>query len=188
MPQKTNNNTDRLIDEGRFEDFFRQNFQTACLVALRYVDDIAHAEDIVQEIFLSIWEKRKQNLMVLNLKHYLFSSVKNRAINFVQREKYTTITLDEEIDLPNMDDNAFRKEELAVKISKTIPQLPPRCQEIFKLAYCENLTYQQIADELEISKNTVKTQMGIAYKTLRENLKGLVISLFCMVKSFIKKK
>ncbi len=168
-----------LSSESEFGVFFRTNYHAACLIALRYVKDYHVAEDLVQDVFVTLWEKRAQFQVHVNLKNYFFIAVKNHTLNMVMRNKSVTVSLSELfIDLPEEDNsNVFIREEMAAKVYKAIRELPQGCQAIFRLAYEQNYTYQEIADELKISKNTVKTQMGIAYKQLRDKLNSLTINL-----------
>ena len=164
------------LTKKQFGIFFRENYHSACLVALRYIADFARAEDLVQDVFSTIWEKRETLHIQTGLKNYVLTAVKNHAINQVQRDKNLTVSLSELlIDFEEEESqDRFDDEELAVNIASAIEELPTACRNIFNLAYCEKLTYQQIADQLNISKNTVKTQMGIAYRQLRKNLRGLL--------------
>ena len=176
----TNSNQIDLIlkDISSFEIFFKKNYHVACLVALKYLPDQQQAEDIVQETFIYIWQKRNELNIRTNFKAYLFTAVRNRCLNFVRREQKL-----EEIseDMPEIEgDFNFSDEELSVKIAQSIESLPPQCKKIFLLAYKENLTYNEIADTLDLSKNTIKTQMGIAYKILRENLKSYLSILIIL--------
>ncbi|TKG95481.1 RNA polymerase sigma-70 factor [Puteibacter caeruleilacunae] len=177
----------QLTDKPMFGRFFKRHYHAACLAALKYVKDISIAEDLVQEVFLNLWEGRENYAVNTNLKAYLFTSVRNRALNFVQREKTDTLSLDVDpaVEMKQENESVNRDEELAVKIASGMKLLPPRCQQIFRLAYLDGYTYQEIADELSVSKNTVKTQMGIAYRILREQLKEYVVGLFNML--FLKK-
>ncbi|MCE4565747.1 RNA polymerase sigma-70 factor [Maribellus sp. CM-23] len=167
-----------MLTKEQYGTFFKKNYHTACLVALRYIPDIDRAEDMVQDVFVALWEKRKELQIERNLKSYLLSTVKNHAINRIQRDKTNTVSLSKlEIDLEESESEEFEKEELSVKLAEAIKTLPPACHNIFSLAYKENFTYQQIADELNLSKNTVKTQMGIAYRQLRDKLRQSLIVL-----------
>jgi RNA polymerase sigma-70 factor (ECF subfamily) len=172
-----------LSSEDRFGEFFSKNYQTACLIALRYVKDYSLAEDLVQDVFVALWEKKAEVQVHTNLRNYFFRAVKNHSINLVQRNKSIVSSLSALfIELPEEEDaNSFSQEEMAVKVCDAIQELPPACRSIFKLAYEQNYTYQEIADALHISKNTVKTQMGIAYKQLRNKLNALVISLLNII-------
>jgi len=172
-----------LSSEDRFSDFFCKNYKTACLIALKYVKEYNLAEDLVQDVFIMLWEK-KENLQIhTNLSNYLFTAVKNHSINLVQRNRSITTSLSELfVDLPEEEaSNSFSQEELAVKVYKAIQELPQACQAIFRLAYEQNYSYQEIADTLHVSKNTVKTQMGIAYKQLRIKLNHLIVSLLNII-------
>lgn len=177
--QKEEGNTQANLTKKQFGVFFRENYHTACLVALRYIADSARAEDLVQDVFCAIWEKKETLNIKTGLKNYFLTAVKNHALNQVQRDKSRTVSLSELlVDLAEEEKNDnFDDEELAVNIASAIEELPAACRNIFNLSYCEKLTYQQIADQLNISKNTVKTQMGIAYRQLREKLKKWVVVL-----------
>jgi RNA polymerase sigma-70 factor (family 1) len=174
--------TQTILTKKQFGDFFRENYHTACLVALRYITDSARAEDLVQDVFCAIWEKKETLKIKTGLKNYFLAAVKNHAINQAQRGKANTVSLSVLlVDLAEEEKNErFKDEELAVKIASAIAELPPACRSIFSLAYREKMTYQQIADRLNVSKNTVKTQMGIAYRQLREKLKKWVVVLFSL--------
>lgn len=175
-----------LNSEEGFNDFFSKNYSTACLIALKYVKDYNIAEDLVQDVFVALWEKKGNIQIHNNLRNYFFTAVKNHSINLIQRNKSVTTSLSELfIDLPEEDtSNSFSQEELAVKINKAIQELPQACQLVFRLAYEQNYSYQEIAETLQISKNTVKTQMGIAYKQLRAKLNNMIVTLLL----FIQKK
>lgn len=171
-----------LVDVDSFGYFFKANYHTACLVANRYVHDNQEAEDVVQDVFIRIWEKRDELNIHTNLKHYLLNSVRNTSINYIQRKKGLSVDLEigDTQHLKDENDSEFLNEEFASKIDRAIENLPPRCKRIFLLAFVDNLTYQEIADTLGLSKNTVKTQMGIAYKLLREQLKDSFFNLFLL--------
>jgi len=168
-------------DKERFCNFFKENYQTACLIANRYVKDLEQSEDLVQDVFTALCERWDSVQKCVNPGYYLFTAVKNHALNHIQRKKKETVAFSNIInEIPEEDTTgSFDKELLAVKILHAIDELPPQCKKIFNLAYEKNLSYQEIADELNLSKNTVKTQIGIAYKSLRFQLNSLVIIGLC---------
>ncbi|RIH67244.1 RNA polymerase sigma-70 factor [Mariniphaga sediminis] len=180
--KEMDNRNSPILTKKQFGDFFQKKYHTACLVALRYLTDTDQAEDLVQDVFVTFWEKREDLKIKTNLQNYFFTAIKNHALNQVQRDKSQTVPLSELlIDLAEEENHErFDDEELAVNIALAIDELPAACRNIFTLAYREKLTYQQIASHLDISKNTVKTQMGIAYRQLREKLKKWVVVLFCL--------
>jgi len=166
-----------------FENFFRENFQAASLVAFRYISDRALVEDIVQDSFVIIWEKQPQIFTNKeDLRKYLFVTVRNRAISYLRSIKIKHVDLEAYLSEAGLSDQEklYDDEELAIRILKATQKLPDRCREIFMLAYIENLTYNHIAERLSISKNTVKTQMVIAYRVLREELKELYLGFLVL--------
>lgn len=174
-------------DKERYGLFFKDNYQTACLIANRYVKNLVQSEDLVQDVFTAMWERWESVQKCINPKNYLFTAVKNHSLNHIEREKNETVAFSDIFnEIPVEDTNSsYDKEMMAVKILHAIDELPPQCKKIFKLAYQNDLTYQQIADELNISKNTVKTQMGIAYKSLRFQLNPFVIIGLCIFRKKI---
>ncbi len=165
------------MDEEHFRLFFRENYKVACLIANRYVKNMEQSEDLVQDVFTALWERRATVQNCRNIKNYLFTAVRNHSLNFIHRERRDKISISAIFKEIAEDDTTvfYDKEILAVKILHAIDDLPPQCKKIFNLAYQEDQTYQEIADQLNISKNTVKTQMGIAYKNLRQKLNSLII-------------
>lgn len=167
-----------------FELFFRENFQAACLVAYRFIDDRSVIEDIVQESYITLWEKRSEIYENQEeFKKYLFVTVRNRAISYLRSIKVNRVDIEKSLQEINLSDEEklYDDEELSIRISKAIKRLPTRCREIFLLAYTEDKTYTEIATQLSVSKNTVKTQMGIAYRILREELKELYFGFLLFV-------
>ena len=167
-----------------FEAFFRENFQAATLVAFRYIEDRSLVEDIVQESFIVLWEKQPEIFTnTEDLKKYLFVTVRNRTISYLRSIKIKQVAIETSLQEINLADqeNLYDAEELAIRISKAIKKLPNKCREIFMLAYTDNLSYNDIAKCLSISKNTVKTQMVIAYRILRKELKELYLGFLFLV-------
>ncbi len=166
-----------------YEKFFKDNFKSASLVAYRYIGDHALVEDIVQESFITIWEKQPEIFRdQQNLKKYLFVTVRNRTISYLRSIKVKQVDLETSLEIRNEDvEELYPEEKLAIRISKAIKLLPPKCKEIFLLAYVEEMTYNTIAEKLSISKNTVKTQMGIAYRILRKELKDVYLGVLLFI-------
>lgn len=183
---------DALKNKTGFKIFFEAHYHAASLVALRYVEDFSIAEDLTQDVFVSIWNRRKEINLKSGLKNYLFSAVRKSAIKYAQRKKGNTISLNEQIGFDVIEDdslgNNYSEEELAVSVYNAIEKLPPKCRRVFKLAYFDQLSYKEIAAELEISVNTVKSQITQAYKALRMELEPVVFNLFFLSGRFFKKK
>ena len=178
-------------DQAAFQYVFRRYYQELCNFALKYLKVETASEEVVQEMFISIWEKRQKLRVQSSLKAYLFVSVKNRSLNYlnskatqVSKKSHST-SADDPIQISDESsiENALRDEELQTLVHEAIQSLPARCQEIFRLNRLEGLSYQQVADHLKLSKKTVEAQMGIAFKKLREFIKKrweyMVILILC---------
>ena len=161
--------------------------------AQEYVMREEDAENIVQDVFLDLWE---QNLLLLshtNLFAYLFTALKNRCIDFLRHKTVVQHTAEKLQDdymkalqmkfqsLEAFDEQLFSEPDIETVIQSAIESLPEKCREIFILHKIEGKKQKAIAQELNISINTVENQMAIAYKKLKEILKdhfSLLIFLF----------
>lgn len=129
------------------------------------------AEEIVSDIFLDIWVKRKQLCAIEDLKMYLYTSVRNNSVRKLsQHKKSMFFSLDElQVEFASPDENAETRllnNELSYKIDAAIEQLPQRCKIIFKLAKEDKLKYKEIADLLNVSIKTIDNQVASAVKKL----------------------
>ncbi len=161
-------------DEKAFEILFHKYYGHLCSFAAKIINDNVAAEEIVQDFFVKLWEKREQLFIETSLKNYLFRSVKNLCLNFIQHNKtkirHAQIVLSE-VETNFSDDGNYPEIDLFVKIEESINSLPEKRQEIFRLSRQEGLKYHKIAQKLNISVKTVETHMSLAIKSLREKLK-----------------
>ncbi|MGF7138359.1 RNA polymerase sigma-70 factor [Roseimarinus sediminis] len=155
-----------------FELLFKSYYAPLCVFARRYIDDPDECEELVQSFFLKLWENRKTINITGSLPSYLFSSVRNRCLNFLQHQKVKRNYRDELLHVQNEDEfNDFPEIDLMQKIEKAIESLPPKRREIFILSRQHGLKYREIANQLNLSVKTVEVQMGHALKHLRSELK-----------------
>ena len=153
-----------------YKKVFEEYYNPLCNFATKFVAGNDVAEDIVQEVFVQMWQKREKITLTSNIKSYLFQSTRNKAIEIIRRNKLQSDYINEEkhkqkssyeIDIEA--DNYMLKEQLY----KSIRQLPPKCQQIFVLSKMNGLTYGEIAEELNLSVKTVENQIGRGLKLLR---------------------
>jgi len=162
-------------DEKAFEILFHKYYSYLCSFASKIISDDPAAEEIVQDFFVKIWEKRNQLKIETSLKNYLFRSVKNLCINYIQHNKIKSRYAQNVISNQEnhySDDDSFPEIELFEKIEESINSLPEKRKEIFRLSRQDGLKYHEIADKLNISVKTVETQISLALKTLRDKLKN----------------
>ena len=176
-------------NEKAFEQLFHNYYGHLCLFASRILKDEISAEEIVQDFFVKLWEKRKQLTIETSVKSYLFQSVKNLCLNFIQHNKtklrYAQSVLSNSENIQS-DDDYFTEIDLAEKIEESILSLPEKRQEIFRMSRKDGLKYREIAEKLNISIKTVEAQMGLAIKTLRNKLKNYN-TFFTLFLCFYKK-
>lgn len=154
-----------------FEGIFRQHYERLCSYAYTFLKDEASSEDIVQEVFIKIWEQRQDLIGSDQLKFYLFTAVRNNCLTTIAKNKKSAVVeLGEEdafdeinLKMEVVDSSADPK----ILLAKAIEQLPPKCREVFMLSRLSGQTYQQIADSLGISVKTVENQIGKAIKILK---------------------
>jgi RNA polymerase sigma-70 factor (ECF subfamily) len=167
-------------EEDAFEILFKLYYTELCNYAVTLVKEPDAAEEIVQESFIRIWEKRKIINIEVSLKAYLYKTVHNHSINFLKKDQilkrqnqddaeeffsYQQI-INQNFD-PNFLDRLF-SEELGEIIEQTLKKFPEQSRAVFLLSREEKLSYQEIAERLNISINSVKTQMKRALKKLRD--------------------
>ncbi len=161
-----------------FEVLFRKLYSDLVRYAFKITRDQSAAEEIVQDIFLYLWEKRNQLDVKGSIDSYLYSAVKNRCINWLKIELpklQVTIDISDYEQAVRQSDNDENEEKVKKQlIDSAINRLPEKCREIFILSRSAGLTYQEIAEDLDISVKTVENQMGIALKKLRIELKPLM--------------
>ena len=171
----TGNDLFLLIQQGDkdiFTDFYSSNFRKLILVADRYLKDTAAAEEVVQDIFLKIWEDRHSLESIKSIKAYLYRRVVNSSINYVNRQKNLErhhLQIAEQLS-EEMIDTDDERNELIVLLYQEIEFLPEKCQLVFKLSRLEGLKYRDIAAQLNLSEKTVENHMGNALKILRSRV------------------
>lgn len=154
-----------------FNAIFEKYWDRLYIYAFKIYNDENICEDIIQEVFINLWENNK-NYQIENLEAYLFRSVKNRIANHIRDLKFTELHEEviNSIYLFNIPSEELEYNDLKSGIFGRIEALPPRCKQIFLLSRCENYTNLEIAELLKISKRTVETQISNAIKLIRSYL------------------
>lgn len=171
-------------DENAYEVIFRLYYHPLKLFASNILSDIELAEDIVQEVFVQLWETR-QSIKDISLKSYLYKIVRNKSLNQIRHLQVRQKHEDEILHTTNeFVEEGPQNDELKAKILTSIGKLPEQCKKIFIMSRINNMKHKEIAEELNISVKTVKNQVGKALKVLREELKGVDIALIITLMKF----
>jgi len=153
-----------------FETVFRRLAPSLRLFITRYVDSPEVAEDLVQDLFLSLWRQRDALELRATLTTYLYTAARNRAFNYLKHEqvvaKWQRATPGVSDHGPTIEQGLFEA-ELAAALQRAIERLPKRARLMFLMSRQQHMTYTQIAQTLGLSIKTVETQMGRALRALR---------------------
>ncbi len=169
-------------DQKALQELFHQHYPAVCSTVFRYIKDRAAVEDIAQQVFIKLWEKRQQIEVRTTFKGYLCRMAINEAI--AHHRKYKKWQMDDEVDLSNLGalahyepEEKLQASELQALITQAINGLPPRCRLVFQLSRQEELSYKEIAEQLDISTKTVENQISKALRHLRQQLKAFICLL-----------
>jgi len=158
-----------------FKQVFDACYESLCRYAFTILRDADEAEDVVQSMFMKLWERREALDIKSALRPYLFKSVHNNCLNLLEhklvKNKFQEykLAVTEASRQPEVFD-----EDLDAKIKKAIDTLPPQCRTIFMMSRFDEMRHTEIAEKLNISVNTIQNQICKALKILRDELKEIV--------------
>lgn len=175
-------------DNQAYKYIYENHYVALCKVSYYFLKDKLLAEGIVNDVILHLWEIREDLSVDIPLRRYLIQAVRNKSINYlalIQNEMEIQFSVMERggIQLQNRIPDAqhplgsLLEKELEHKIKEAIDGLPADCKRVFKMSRFEEMSYEQISKELEISINTVKYHIKNALSTLRDQL-GPYLCLF----------
>ena len=181
MSQPLSNNEEKFLlsqlakgDHGSYQKLFYKYYADLCRFCLRYVRSAEVSEEIVQDVFIYLWEKREVINISISFKSYLYTAVRNKSINYLKlqlpKDQVKEDIDNYEIAGTSNVESQMTYAELEIKVAEAIDQLPKKCKEIFNLSRDSGHTYKEIAEKLDISVKTVENQMVIALRKLREHL------------------
>lgn len=161
-------------DKGEFETLFRSSYASLVRYAQTILKDTDSSEEIVQELFFRLWQDKEKLQIESSLKGYLFRSVHNRCLHFIEHQKVAErhageIAATADLTVEPVTE-AIYFSELQVRVAKVLERLPQRCSEIFKMSRFEGMKYNEIALKLSVSLKTVEANMGRALKEFRKAL------------------
>lgn len=163
-----------------FEMVFKAWYPVMCNFAHSLTNNREDSEEIVQSVFVNLWEKREEIKIDQSAKAYLFRSVRNACLNQWKHKKVRQDFAKDQA--AAFSGSAFENpgeemhgQELEARIAKALEKIPTQCREVFTLSRFGELKYSEIADKMGISVKTVENQMGKALRIMREELKDYLI-------------
>lgn len=176
-------------DASAFEMIFKTYYQPLCRYAYSFLQDKEEAEEVVQASLITVWEKRQSLSIETSLKSYLYRMVRNSCLNVIKHERVKQQHAAHELYVKEVAYESvahkIQAAELETKIMQAMKVLPEQCRLVFQLSRFEELKYQEIADQLQISVKTVENHMGKALKLMREQLKDYLPLFLIFMKDWI---
>ena len=168
-----------LLDNKTFEDLFELHFTKLMGFVFNYVRDEEVAKDIVHDAFLTLWSNRKRLNPVYPVKSYLFTLAQNCALNYLRVVTGNEQAVTELLEAANEELDDYEKR--LVRLEEKLAQLPEKQREVLVKCVVEGKKYKEVAEELDITVNTVKTHITRALKFLRDELQeDLIMLLLCL--------
>lgn len=172
----------------RFKVLFDRYYPQMCNIAHGYLADEADCEDVVQETFITLWDRKKDDLPETEFASYLTISVKNNCISFLRKNKrMDTVSVEDKpaalTDVPESDSETT---DYAALLQQILSTLPPKCREVFEMSKLKKMKYRDIAARLDISEKTVENHMGKALKMIRSyTVASSILIIFITVSYYI---
>lgn len=177
----------RQGDIRAFESYYKEHYKEFFLASYKYVKTPAAAQEIVNDVFVKIWEDAGKIKIESSLKSYIYRAVINRSINALNKQKREKQNQQELAYLPQetFELREIEVNELKVKLYKAIDGLPEQCKRVFLMSRFDDMKQQEIADKLGISIKTVKNHITHALKQLRKSADYSVIILMGLLNVFL---
>ncbi len=178
----------KLLRSGHKETFnevYLSYFKPLQRYAMQFTKEAEVAEEIIQQVFCRIWERRNQLKEDGLIKSFLYTSVYHACINYLKHEKIKQLHADQqtlpfEQQVGNLQEEVTAN-ELQFQLQSAMEGLPPQCRIIFKMSRIDQLKYKEISSLLQISVKTVENQMGKALRILRKDLIDFLILLLTLL-------
>lgn len=168
-------------DRSAFKSIFDTFYLQLYFHCRKYIPDPEEAKDLLQNVFLRLWERREEIKIEVSLKAYLFRSVQNECLNFI-RSLHPNVSLSDidsectvpDIGVPSAPDEDAEGQEIEKTIDSIIDTLPEQCRKIFIMSRMKGMRNKEIAEYLSVSVRTVDTQIYRALKIMKKGLKDFL--------------
>jgi len=163
-------------DQKAFEELYCLYYKQLCQFAFLILRSKELSEEAVSDVFFNVWINREQLTAVRNIRSYLYSAVRNQAINYLRaknihpQDDINVYELEMESPEP-LADNVMEHEQFRELLQQAFDELPERCRMIARMHYNDQLLYKEIAEILNVSRKTVEAQIAIAIRKIKETLK-----------------
>lgn len=177
-------------DSMAFTMLYRRYWEELFVTAAKALREKTEAEDVVQDVFLSLWNRRHELNIQESLVAYLHTSVRYKAIQYIEknitRRDYLALLADVSVNTlpPNAEIN-LQVEELQKTINNTIASMPPKMQQVYKLSRQEQLSHKEIAERLSVSAETVKKHIQHALQLIKTAIQYTSVFIIYLLASWL---
>lgn len=155
-------------NEKALKEIVEKYYNQLCVYSVQYTDSLEASEDIIQEFFIRLWEKKLYLNVSSNLKSFLFNSVRNASIDYLRKHQpYRFVEIEEDAHITDLELDDTEPEEQVRYLQHYLKQLTPQEHKVLMEIVVHNKKYKEVADELGLSVNTIKTHLSRALKFLR---------------------
>ncbi|MGB0851077.1 MAG: RNA polymerase sigma-70 factor [Bacteroidia bacterium] len=155
-----------------FEQFYKKHYPSLLNFAIYLTNSRSDSKEIVNDVFVSVWQKKGKLKIDDSLKSYLFTAVKNRCYNFHSKKRIETTEISDSDKVSSFKaDSIVQEKEMQKQLIDILDSLPPKCRQVFVMSRIDGLSYNEIASLLEISSKTVEAQISKALKVFRKKIK-----------------
>lgn len=176
-------------DQSAFSVLFNRYYKDLTIFASSYTGDVHSAEEIVQGIFVKLWENRGGLNITSSLRSYLLKSVQNRCLDWLRHKKvksnYSQAILNEPEVFENDTENYLLYSDLSSQIAEALESMPEELATAFRMNRFEGLTYSEIAERQGVSVRTIEVRIGKTLEMLREQLREYLMPLLALLLSFL---
>lgn len=159
----------KIGDQKAFEQLYHRYYKWLLAVSIAIVRSREAAEEIVEDVFFELWEKRRECDQIKSIESYLYVTVKNRSLDYYRKHSKNHFVEIEELnnlEIKISPEDIYLFEELRTQIDEAIAELPPKCAEIFRLVKLGGHSHKKAAELLNITPKTIENQLGIAVKRM----------------------
>jgi RNA polymerase sigma-70 factor (ECF subfamily) len=165
-------------DSRAFEILFRKYYPVLCLLSKRYTHDMTTSREVVQDIFIYLWEQRKELEISTSLKSYLSAAVRYNSIRRLNDYHKVIILTDKLPDNSRELHDHLEYAELQTSILEAIETLPEQCRKVFIMSRFDELKYSEIAQQLKLSVKTIEAHISKALRLIQAHMDKTMIGIF----------
>lgn len=169
-----------------FEEVFKSHYKRLHAYACTILKDEDNAEEVVQNMFVKLWEKKEKIHELQSLNAYMYRAVYNDCINHLRHEKVKASYRNYAVHTNSEMDNGTQSgkvHELEERLRQALSELPEQCRTIFQMSRFEELKYREIAEKMGLSVKTIENQMGKALKLMRVKMADILPALWILLQN-----